>query len=102
MWSKSSLSNEELYRLAGKIIIHVRPRDKSAEILRLTMQLSEGATFFADGFPTTETYEAFCRKVRDRKRYPPAKVEIPCEGGKSLTAQGQTKKPGSHSHDKHK
>lgn len=52
--------------------------------------------------PTTETYEAFCRKVRERKAYPPAKVPIPCEGGKSLTAQGQTKKPGSHSQDKHK
>ena len=25
-----------------------------------------------------------------------------CDGEKSLTAQGQTKKPGSHSHDKHK
>ena len=83
-------------------MIEVRPRDKSVEILRLTIQLSEGAEFFAGGYPTTETYEAFCRKVRERKAYPPAKVPIPCEGGKSPTAQGQTKKPESHSQDKHK
>lgn len=97
-----NITNEDIFLLVGKIVIEVRPRDKSGEILRLTMRLSEGAAFFADGFPTTETYEAFCRKVRDRKAHPPAKVPIPCEGGKSLTAQGQTKKPGSHSQDKHK
>jgi hypothetical protein len=28
--------------------------------------------------------------------------EIPGGGGKSMTAQGQTKKEGSHSHDSHK
>ena len=93
---------ENLAKLSGTARIEVKPKSLTETPFSLTLSVAEACAFVGSETPTTETYEAFCRKVRDRKAYPPAKVPIPCEGGKSLTVQGQTKKPGSHSTDRHK
>ena len=93
---------ENLANLTGTVRIEVKPKNLDESPFSLTLSVAEACAFIGSETPTSETYEDFCRKVRDRKAYPPAKVPIPCEGGKSLTAQGQTKKPGSHSTDRHK
>ena len=93
---------DDLAKYFGTVRIEVKPKNLTENPFSLTLSVSAACDFVGGEMPTTETYEAFCRKVRERKAYPPAKVPIPCEGGKSLTAQGQTKKPGSHSQDKHK
>jgi len=46
-------------------------------------------------WPTADSVENVARSVRERNAYPLPEPEIP-GGGKSLGAQGQTRKPGSH------
>ena len=100
--STENFKSPTLAKWTGTIRIEVKPYDAAETPYSLFLSTAEACDFVGGDMPTTETYEAFCRKVRERKAYPPAKVPIPCEGGKSLTAQGQTKKPGSHSTDRHK
>jgi hypothetical protein len=51
---------------------------------------------------SSQVFEFLANAVHERKHYPMPAAEIPGEGGKSMTAQGQTKKPGSHSNDRHR
>lgn len=53
-------------------------------------------------YPSSETFDLILRRIHELKHYPMPEPEIAGGGGKSKTAQGQTKKPGSHSYDKHK
>jgi len=62
----------------------------------------ECPALFEGRWPSSETFNRILRKVTERKQYPLPEPEIPGQGGKSITAQGQTKKEGSHSHDRHK
>ena len=100
--SYDNFKSPTLAKFFGTIRIEVRPRDITERPFSLTLSTAAAGELVGGVMPTTATYEDFCRKVRDRKAYPPAKAPIPCEGGNSLMAQGQTKKPGSHSQDKHK
>lgn len=90
-----------LQSIADKVQIRIVPADPRREKLTLTLPASEAVEVFGSVRPCTDTYEQVYSRVLERKRYPMPKPEIP-GGGKSSTAQGQTKKPGSHSHDKHK
>lgn len=100
--SYDNFKSPTLTKFFGTIKIEVKPREVTESPFSLTLSVAEMEDLVGGDMPTTETYEAFCRKVRERKAYPPAKVPIPGGGEKSLTAQGQTKKPGSHSTDRHK
>jgi hypothetical protein len=62
----------------------------------------ECPALFEGKWPSGETFSRILRKVTERKQYPLPEPEIPGGGGKSMTAQGQTKKDGSHSQDRHK
>ena len=85
--------------MTTKVRIEVIPIDINASKVTATVATAEAMKIFGGGPPTDETYDEILRQVRER-RSPPATGDVP--GLVSLTAQGQTKKPGSHSHDKHK
>jgi hypothetical protein len=53
-----------------------------------------------DKWPNEDNVENIRRSVRERKYYPLIPVEPPAE--KTFDAQGQTKKPGSHSESRHR
>lgn len=55
-----------------------------------------------DAWPSADNFDDLFVAVNSRARYPMPKPEIPVEDQKSCGAQGQTKKPGSHSQDRHK
>ena len=63
---------------------------------------SECLALFESMWPCNGTFSRILRGVTERKHYPLPEPGIPGEGGKSMTAQGQTKKDGSHSHDRHR
>jgi hypothetical protein len=85
--------------LTTKIRIEIVPIDINASKVTATVPAVEAMEIFDGLPPSDETYDEVLRQVRDR-RSPPPTGTVP--GLISLTAQGQTKKPGSHSHDKHK
>ena len=62
---------------------------------------AECAEVLCGKWPCNDTFDTILRRVTERSRYPLPKPEIPGGGGKSMTAQGQTKKPGSHSSARH-
>lgn len=62
---------------------------------------AECVELLGETWPNSETFNRIARAVRERKAYPMPTPEIPGGGGKSMTAQGQTKKDGSHSQDRH-
>jgi hypothetical protein len=82
-----------------KVRIEIIPIDINASKVMATVPAAEAMKIFGGRPPTDETYDEILWKVRARCS-PPAAGDVP--GLVSLTAQGQTKKPGSHSHDKHK
>jgi hypothetical protein len=53
------------------------------------------------GYLSIQDYHGIRLAVQERKNYPIPEPELPGLG-KSFEAQGQTKRPGSHSHDRHK
>lgn len=75
---------------------------KSDRQVSARFRAGECPALFEGRWPSHETFNRILRKVTERKQYPLPEPEIPGEGGKSMTAQGQTKKEGSHSHDRHK
>lgn len=91
-----------LSRITREVKIEVKPLDPSRRKLSITLPAAEAVELIGGQAPCTETFESIYRQVCGLKQYPLPEPEIPGGGGKSLTAQGQTKKPGSHSHDRHK
>lgn len=85
--------------MTTKVRIEIVPIDINASKVTATVPTAEAMKMFGGAPPTDETYDEIMRKVRER-RSPPTTGDVP--GLVSLTAQGQTKKPGSHSHDKHR
>ena len=78
-------------RVVIKTNRQISARFTTAEILEL----------FRGEWPNRNNFDRIFRAVNERARYPMPESEM--QGGiKSLDAQGQTKKPGSHSHDKHR
>jgi len=91
-----------LQQITSKVRIEILPVAMDQDKLTLTLPAAEAVELIGGAQPCTESFESIRRQVCERKRYPLPKPDIPGGGEKSLTAQGQTKKPGSHSHDKHK
>jgi hypothetical protein len=81
--------------------IEVFPAHVNREKFALTIPAAEAAKLLAPPFPSEESlYRVMC-EVYERKNFPIPDPGIPGGGGKSMTAQGQTKKPDAHSHKKH-
>ena len=83
-----------------QIVIENSAPKKSRISARFTAE--ECVQLFAGEWPSEKSFDRIATAVRERKRYPMPKPGIPGEGGKSSSAQGQTKKDGSHSQDRHR
>jgi hypothetical protein len=81
--------------------VHIIMKLSDAKEGQISPRLSaaECSAILKGKWPSRDTFSSIARAVRERKLYPMPKPEIPGGGGKSMTAQGQTKKEGSHSHD---
>jgi hypothetical protein len=91
-----------LQLITSKVKIEVIPADMGRDKLAITLPAADAVELMGGREPCTETFDCIYRKLCERKRFPLPKQEILGGGEKSMTAQGQTKKPGSHSHEKHK
>ena len=98
----ASIDFTALQLVTSKVKIDILFADNDQDKLTITLPAAEAVELIGGTRPCTATFDRIRRQVCDLKRYPLPKPEIPGGGEKSLTAQGQTKKPGSHSHDKHK
>jgi hypothetical protein len=63
---------------------------------------TECSDLFDGKWPCDDNFDRILRMVTERKRYPISPPEPPGIERKTLDAQGQTKKGGSHSQDRHK
>ncbi len=91
-----------LHKMTTKIKLEILSTDINFDKLTITLPAAEAVELIGGTKPCTETFDCIRQRVCERKRYPMPTPGIPGGGEKSLNAQGQTKKPGSHSHDKHK
>src|SRR5262249_58800449 len=82
-----------------RVRVTVRLADGGTE--SLSVSADEWATTLDGKFPDSENLERIRRFIQERNHYPLPEPQVPGPG-KSYQAQGQTKKPGSHSHDRHK
>jgi hypothetical protein len=81
-----------------RVVIDARlPRKRR---ISATFTAAECAQLLTRLPPSSDTFEQIAAVVQERKENPPASASEAQE--KSFGAQGQTKKPGSHSHDRHK
>ena len=93
---------EILLRLTTEIQIVIEPPARKRGRISARFLPQECVELLSKQWPCDANFDQIATAVRERKHYPMPKVEIPGGGGKSATAQGQTKKPGSHSQDKHR
>jgi hypothetical protein len=99
-----NLSEEKpslLLRLTKQVRLVVKPARKGESQASAWFTSQEVVDLFEGEWPNEKSFTRVAIAIRERRRYPVPKAEIPGSGGKSMTAQGQTKKPGSHSHNKH-
>lgn len=92
---------DALPKWASGVQIIVKPSDKKESQISAKLSPAECAALLGGSWPCTETFDRIARALRERRDYPLPKPEIPGGGGKSA-APGQTKKEGSHSHDRHR
>jgi hypothetical protein len=97
-----SIDFSALNLITTKVRIEILPADINQDRLTITVPASEAVEIMGGREPSTETFHKIHCHVCERKRYPLPKAEIPGGGGKSMSAQGQTKKPDAHSHAKHR
>jgi hypothetical protein len=90
-----------LPHLTRQVQLSVKPACKSERQISARFSAAECVAVFQGEWPNDTTFSRIAAAVREKKNYPMPEPEIPGGGGKSRTAQGQTKKPGSHSHNKH-
>lgn len=71
------------------------------KVLSLTVPVEEAVEILGGEVPSNANFHAIHRRFLDRKHHGGV-VPIHEPAERSPSAQGQTKKPGSHSQDKHK
>src|SRR5262249_20130960 len=91
-----------LQKINVSVRIVVTPASKTERPISATFLAKECAELLKNEWPSSENFTYIERAIREKNHYPMPQPEIPGGGGKSDSAQGQTKKPGSHSHDKHR
>jgi hypothetical protein len=91
----------DLPLLTEKVRIEVYPATANREKFTITVSASEAVKILGPAFPSEDSlYQVMCA-VYERKNYPIPEPGNPGGAGKSMMAQGQTKKPDAHSHKKH-
>jgi hypothetical protein len=93
---------DSLLELTDEIQIVIEPPDQQPGLISARFSVRECVEFLEGKWPNSESFDRIAALVRERKAYPPPEPGVPGGGGKSMTAQGQTKKDGSHSQDRHK
>jgi hypothetical protein len=88
--------------ITTKVQIEVFRAQCVEEKLCLAIPSNEAAALFGESFPSPESLHKVVCFVFEKKNYPIPEPGIPGGGGKSASAQGQTKKPDAHSHKKHR
>jgi hypothetical protein len=90
-----------LDQLTHRVTMTIKsPETKNKEV-QLTMPIADAVEILGGEVPSDSNFTRICRRFLDRKHHGGASPAVePAE--RSMNAQGQTKKPGSHSHDKHK
>jgi hypothetical protein len=91
-----------LLKMTSTVQIVIEPFGKKGGQISARFSVVECVALLGGQWPNSETFDRIACAVRERKHYPMPVPEIPGGGGKSMTAQGQTKKAGSHSHDRHR
>jgi hypothetical protein len=87
-----------LHLVTRKFRIEIIPVDVQESTISATVSASDALKLMGESGPTDDTYDLILNLVSEHRKSSDGELhEQIC-----LTAQGQTKKPGSHSHDKHK
>jgi hypothetical protein len=91
---------EALTSIAHRVTITIRsPETKNKEV-QLTMPVADAMEIFGGEVPSDANFTRICRRFLDRKHH--GGNPLPSEPAeRSMSAQGQTKKPGSHSEGRH-
>jgi hypothetical protein len=98
---RGKIGYADMALVTDKVRIEVYPATANREKFSITVKAAEAVKILGPSFPSEESlYQVMC-EVYERKNYPIPEPGIPGGGGKSMTAQGQTKKPDAHSHKKH-
>lgn len=82
------------------LVVKLKTEKKRQISARFTSE--ECASLLGDFWPHDGSFGRIVAAINVKKGNPDPAYQIPWEAGKSLTAQGQTKKPGSHSESRHK
>ncbi len=91
---------QNLDKISHRVTMTIKsPETKNKEV-QLTMPVADAMEIFGGEVPSDANFTRICRRFLDRKHHggnpPPYE---PAE--RSMGAQGQTKKPGSHSDGRH-
>lgn len=86
---------------ATKVEVKITPKAPAKKGLTIKLTPREASELFDGKRPECENFDLIYRRICERKNHPLPEPEVP-GGGRSYSVQGQTKKPGSHSHDKHR
>lgn len=92
-------SPDDLPRATASVQILVTPRGTGEGQFSARFSGRECAELLGGRWPCPETFGRIARQVRDRNRYGTPVADPPSPRS---AAQGQTKKDGSHSHDRHR
>lgn len=94
---------EILPTIAQEVKLEVRWKEgKRERIISEWFSAVECVEIFRGKWPNEDNLDRILGAIQERKLNGRVMLEIPGGGGKSFEAQGQTKKDGSHSHDKHR
>lgn len=83
------------------VVVHVIPASVNEKRIELSTSAIDATSIFGGSEPTMESYPLIHERVSARLD-PSSPASSSDHSERSFTAQGQTKKLGSHSHDKHK
>lgn len=90
--------SQEFGDLIGQIRVTVTAAENDSQV-SAEFSGEEVVAMLGDRWPDEQNFDHLHRSVVDRRCYPLNETLPPSE--RSFTAQGQTKKPGSHSGDRH-
>ena len=86
--------------LTHRVTITIKSPETKGKDSQLTMPVADAMEIFGGEVPCDANFTRICRRFLDRKHHGPTPPPFePAE--RSMTAQGQTKKPGSHSDGRH-
>jgi hypothetical protein len=98
LWNRSP---DFLAEVTDVVQVIVKPAEKGEGQVSARFPAKDLVALLGGKWPCSDNFQSIVRAICEKNHYPMPEPEIPGGGGKSMTAQGQTKKPGSHSQDRH-